>query len=116
MLVQQTYRSELYDVQDYISSYRIYLEESVGEKILLLDEQAGKLSDSNIDFEMDWNAERINYLSGETTAAAYMANVIDAIEGALKENSSQEDRDLAVTAVADALNHISYRRATLQQN
>lgn len=116
LLVQQTYRSELYDVQDYISSYRIYLEESVGEKILLLDEQAGKLSDSNIDFEMDWNAERINYLSGETTAAAYMANVIDAIEGALKENSSQEDRDLAVTAVADAKNNISNRRETIQQN
>ena len=39
LLVQQTYRTELYNARDYAHAYRIYLEENVGKKIILLEEQ-----------------------------------------------------------------------------
>lgn len=46
LLVQRTYRSELYDAADYAQAYRTYLEEGMGEMIVRLDEQAEGLNDT----------------------------------------------------------------------
>ena len=121
LLVQQTYRTELYNARDYAHNYRIYLEESMGDKILMLEEQAKQLSDSVVDLEMDWDAERRRYVSesdagNRTTAESYMATVIDAMESAMAEGASQEAKDLAVTAVADAKTNITNRMEDIQQN
>lgn len=117
MLVQQTYRTELYSARDYAHAYRIYLEEKLGENILLLEAQARQIRDTVADFEIDWDAERDTYASDpESMAGSYMSIVINAMETALGEADSQENRDLAATAVADAKINITDRKESIQEN
>lgn len=116
LLVQQNYRSELYDARDYARAYRFYLEESMGEKILQIENQARQLPDNYVSDNVDWENEREDYVvNGGMTAASYMSTVIDAMQRAL-QNSSQEERDFAVTAVADAKENIEKRMEGIQQN
>jgi len=116
LLVQQTYRTQLYDAQDYAHNYRIYLEESIGEELLLLETQATGLSNFVENLSMDWAKERQTYAPDDgSTASGYMATVIKAMEDAMKEDASQEARELAVTAVSDAKENISGRMADIQR-
>lgn len=122
LLVQQTYRTELYNAWDYAHAYRTYLEECVGEKILMIEEQTMQLSDSAVDLTINWEEERSVYVQNqETSAASYMATVINAMEKALPqsgatEGAAQEDRDLAATAITDAKMNIADRMEDIQQN
>lgn len=121
LLVQQTYRTELYNARDYAHNYRIYLEESIGDKILLLDEQTQNLSDSTVDLTVNWSDERYTYVVNSGTAASsYMSTVINAMERALPqdspESSSQEARELAATAITDAKKNITERMEDIQRN
>jgi len=115
LLVQQTYRRELYGAQDYARAYRTYLEESVGEDILLLEQQAKGIEDANPNEEVDWQVERDTYASGDGTAASYMSPVIDAMKAAMGEDSSEERRDLAATAIRNANQNILDRQAAVQE-
>lgn len=115
LLVQQTYRSELYAARDYAHTYRIYLEEDMGEKILLLEQLSKEqLSDSTIDFGVTWDTERQTYNDIGGTTASYMLPVIDAMSK-VSETSSGESRDLAAKAVEDAKNNIAVRMESIQQ-
>ena len=82
LLVQQTYRSELYSANDYAKAYRAYLETELGQKILNLQTLANELPTQASDFNMDWNAERQNYASDNTMANSLMSTVIDQMENA----------------------------------
>lgn len=115
LLVQQTYREELYAARDYARAYRIYLEESLGGDILLLEDQAKKLSDSMVDFGLDWDEETTAYVTNGGAAASYMAPAINAMREAARNTSSQETRDLAAKAVADARESINERMMSIQQ-
>lgn len=121
LLVQQTYRTELYKARDYAHAYRIYLEENVGKKIILLEEQTMQLSDSAVDLSINWEEEKDRYVTGGgTTAASYMATVIEAMTKAMpnssQQSASQEDRDLAAAAIVDAKANIEDRIESIQQN
>jgi hypothetical protein len=117
LLVQQAYRLELYNAQDYTHAYQIYLEEAVGERILLLEQTAAGLSNSVSDLEVDWGKERDTYAPSDgSTGASYMAAVIDVMENAIKKEASQEERTLAITAVTDAKKNINNRMENIQQN
>lgn len=117
LLVQQTYRTELYDARDYAHAYRVYLEEKLGENILLLEEQARKIRDTAADFSVNWEEERKRYAPDtETMAGSYMSVVINAMELALGEEDSQENRDLAAIAVTDARTNIADRMDSIQEN
>lgn len=116
LLVQQTYRSELYDARDYAHTYRLYLEESIGEDILALENQARQLPDATGGFEIDWEEENARYGRGsESMAVSYMATVIDIMELALEGSSSQENRDIAAVAIADAKGNIEDRIENIQE-
>lgn len=117
LLVQQAYRSELYDAQEYARAYRIYLENAVGEKILHIEEQAKHLQDNMVDFGLNWVDEEETYVvNGGASAASYMAPVIDAMKKVVSDATSKENRDLAAKTVEDAANNISARIAAVQQN
>lgn len=117
LLVRQAYRSELYDAQEYARAYRIYLEDAVGEKILLIEEQATLLQDNMVDFGLNWDDEEETYVvNGGAAAASYMAPVIDAMRKVASDYSSKENRDLAAKTVEDATNNISARISAVQQN
>lgn len=117
LLVQQTYRTELYDARDYAHAYRVYLEEKLGENILLLEEQARKIRDTVADFSINGEEEREHYAPDtETMAGSYMSVVINAMELALGKDDSQENRDLAAIAVTDARTNIADRMDSIQEN
>lgn len=119
LLVQQTYRTELYNARDYAHNYRLYLEESLGEKIISIEEQTRELRDFSGDIEIKWDEERRIYVEESTTAAgSYMSSVIEAMKNALSEsgNASQEARDMAATALADAEINITKRMEDIQKN
>lgn len=116
LLVQQTYRTQLYDARDYAHTYRLYLEESMGDHIVQLEEQAREqLKDSVIDFGINWDTEESNYASNGGTAASYMLPVITAMRRAAAIEPSQEDRDQAARAVEDARGNISQRTENIRQ-
>lgn len=102
LLVQQTYRKELYKASDYAKTYRTYLESELGQKILSLQTLANQLPTQASDFSMDWEAERQRYVSDDTIASSYMATVIDQMENAFVTAPSQENRSLAAQAVEQA--------------
>lgn len=102
LLVQQTYRTELYKASDYAKAYRTYLESELGQKILSLQTLANQLPTQASDFSMDWEAERQSYASDDTIASSYMATVIDQMENAFVTAPSQENRSLAAQAVEQA--------------
>lgn len=120
LLVQQTYRSELYGAHDYAYAYRTYLEQDLGEKILDLEAVAEKISEKETleKMALNWKKEKEDYEDTNTTAANYMVTVIDAMEKAINEepgSASKNSRDLAVKAVTDAQNNINSRMEAIQQ-
>lgn len=115
LLVQQAYRSQLYSARDYAHAYRLYLEESVGEKILLIEQQAASLSESGVDTDaINWASERENYGTG--VVGSYMIPVINTMEAALEEGAPQESKDLAITALNDAQTNISNQLENIRRN
>lgn len=115
LLVQQTYRSELYSTNDYAKAYRAYLETELGQKILNLQTLANQLPTQASDFNMDWNAERQNYASDNTMANSLMSTVIDQMENAFVTSPSQENRNLAAQAVEQAQGNVEQQMQRNQQ-
>lgn len=114
LLVQQVYRTQLYNGREYANTYRIYLEESLGTEILMLDTQAEALSDGAISTGINWEEEERIYAQG--IAGIYMMAPINAMRAALVEGSSPEARNLAVIAVADAKKNIADQMDSIQEN
>lgn len=112
LLVQQTYRAELYDAKDYTHAYRSYLENSLGEKIIVLEELAEDLAQNEqIDStQMDWEEERRYYQETETLVAVYMIPVINNMKNAMGENSNQNLREQAARAIEDTKTNIIGRK------
>lgn len=116
LLVQRTYRTQLYGARDYAHVYRLYLEESMGDHILRLEEQAREqLKDSRIDGGIAWDEEEADYRSEGGTAASYMLPVITAMRRTAVQEPSQESLDQAARAVEDARNNITQRTENIQQ-
>lgn len=117
LLVQQTYRKELYQAKDYAHAYRTYLEMDMGEKLLILQQQADEISQNEKldNLNMDWDQERINYGDVSTSVGVIMAPVIDAMENAMKSSSAQGSREQAAIAVTDAINNVESGKESIQQ-
>lgn len=117
LLVQQTYRSELYEARDYAHSYRVYLENSLGEKILELENMADELSENEqLDtLNMNWQEERESYEGMDTVVGNYMLTVIDFMESAMEIDSSQNSREQAARAIEDAESNINSRKESVSQ-
>lgn len=116
LLVQQNYRSELYNAQEYARTYRIYLEQAIGDKILEIEKQAENLEDNMVEFGLDWDEETTTYVTNGGAAAGYMASVINAMRSATAEGASQEARNSAFQALEDAEQNITARMESVRQN
>lgn len=117
LLVQQSYRAELYNARDYVHAYRTYLESNIAEVIMQLEEQTRQISDSEEKYDINWEEERDVYVKeSETTSGSYMATVITAMENALAEGGSQDDRDIAMAAIVDAKTRIEQRIESIRQD
>lgn len=115
LLVQQAYRSELYDAKEYAHAYRIYLENSLGEKILNLETMADEFAvNEKLDgTDLEWTAEKTRYENMEELVGRYMVPAIDAMEKAMAEEASPNVREQAARAIEDAKENINSRKETL---
>jgi len=114
LLVQQVYRTQLYKGQEYARTYRVYLEESLGAEIMMLETQAEALSDGMIRNGIDWEEEERTYAQG--IVGIYMTTPISAMRAALEEDPTPEARNLAIIAVADAKKNVADRMDSIQEN
>lgn len=114
LLVQQVYRTQLYKGREYANTYRVYLEESLGAEILMLETQAEEFSDGTISAGIDWDEEERTYAQG--IAGIYMTAPIKAMRAALMADASPEDKNLAVIAVADAQKNVASQMDSIQEN
>lgn len=114
LLVQQTYREELYNAQDYALAYQVYLEERLGDDIALLSVRAKELSDTNQNFADNWSMERAVYAESNSLVSPYVATVLTSMDNAMAAGATQESRDLAVVAISDARQTVGDRIETLQ--
>ena len=105
LLVEQTYRKELYRAVDYTDIYDKYIEGQISARLLTVEQQARDLSDVQ-SVDIDWDKERTDYAPDDgSTVSGYMASVIDKMED-VKVNPSQASMDMAATALADAKENI----------
>lgn len=117
LLIQQVYRTELHNARDYAHTYRVYLEDRIGEKLLLLEEQTKLISDPSEISNINWADEKDKYTEeAGTTVAGYMITVINAMESALGSTSSQEQKDIAATVINDTKKNIADRMESIQEN
>ena len=114
LLVQQVYRTQLYKGREYANTYRIYLEESLGAEILMLETQTEDFSDNTIGAGIDWDEEEQTYAQG--IARIYMMAPINAMRAALEEGAAPEARNLAVIAVADANKNVAGQMDRIQKD
>lgn len=115
LLVQQTYRAELYDARDYAHAYRSYLENSLGEKIIVLEELAEGLAENEQmdNLQMNWSEERLRY--EETLVAVYMIPIVDTMETAMGEGSNQNLREQAARVIEDTKTNINDRKEIVNE-
>ena len=117
LLVQQAYREELYNAKDYAHAYRVYLENSLGEKIIELEKIADELEKSEQleALKVEWDQIRADYGEMGTLVGGYMLPVIDTMKNAMKEDHSPNSREQAVMAIEDAKNNINNRKEVIAQ-
>ena len=118
LLVQQTYRTELYDAKDYAHAYRSYLENALGEKIIELEELAEGLAENEQinEQQMDWEQERKRYNETDTLVAIYMLPVVDTMENAMKKNPSQNLREQAARLIEDTKANVNSRKEIVSRD
>lgn len=117
LLVQQTYREKLYESKDYAYAYRVYLENSLGEKILKIQELAQNVfADESLDsLNTNWEEERSKYEEMDDLIAGYMLPVVEAMEKAMVQSPTQNSLDQAAKAIEGAETNITSRKETVQE-
>ncbi len=94
LLAQDTYRSELFAADTYLEQYGEEMEQSLTDQIVDLYTQATEMDLDKVDIagNLDWAIERNNYTQNDFAARDIMLSIIDAMEQATAENSSQDAR------------------------
>lgn len=103
LLIQKTYREQLYAAGDYAEEYQNLLREEVGEQIQDLYKKANAIgkNEINIGSTVDWEEERTNYTREEFAARSIMSVVIDAVEAALQKGAQPNVQEQSLSIVID---------------
>lgn len=106
LLIQSTYRRELYAASDYAEEYSSLLANDLGQQILDLYSQAKELSDEEFSIAdtIDWQEERDTYTGESFAARSEMLTVINAMESALQMNSSANEQERAIEIIVEIRN------------
>lgn len=118
LIVQQTYREQLYEAKDYAHAYRVYLESSLGEKIVelqMLTENISKKEDLK-ELNTDWEEERLRYESMNSLVQSYMLIVVEAMQKVMEEEApSQSLLDQAARVIEETQTNINERRENVEK-
>lgn len=109
LLVQSTYREELYDANDYAEGYmeslQTTLSSQISELYTMADalESGGNQASDNLDLE----ANRAEFGREDFVASDDMNTAIDAMEAALAQDATESDRTQANTILSGLISQIS---------
>ncbi len=103
LLIQSTYRRELYVANDYADAYGEILADKLGQQIMDLYAQAKELADSEFEIAdtLDWEEERNIYTVEGFAARSEMVTIINAMESALREGASANDQERAIEIIVE---------------
>lgn len=110
LLIQSTYRRELYAASDYADEYATLLESELVQQIMNLYSQAKELEDSEftITDTIDWEEEKSNYTLDDFAARSEMTTIINAMESALNNSSSPNEQERAIEIIIEMRNSLEY--------
>ena len=100
ILVQSTYRSELYEANDYVEKYEKVLQNSLAEQIASLYVGAKGLGDNTIQIttDLNLNEDRTNYADNkEFSARTEIASAIQTMETIIEQGSLASVREPGIT-------------------
>lgn len=116
ILVQSTYRSELYDARDYAETYEKALQDSLTEQIANLYAGARGLGDSAIQIttDLDLAEDRANYVDNrDFSARTEISSAIQTMETAIAQGTLASVRAQAIETLQGLEAQIGTRLASL---
>lgn len=119
LLVQSSYREELYGALDYTEEYDEVLRDILGDQVSALYSQAKGVErgESQTTAPIDLSQDRTNYANNpEYAANQELAEAIQAMESALREEASASDRQIAVSQISELQTRVDRAISTLEDN
>lgn len=116
LLIQSTYRSELYEAMDYTEEYQRLLRDGLGEQIsgLYLRAQELEQEERSAADVPDLTEDRADYANNRDFAARNeIAAAITALEQALRPEAAANDREQAKNTIAEQQELVKQRLETL---
>lgn len=110
LLVQSTYREQLYDAMEYTEEYNDTLRDILGDQITTLYSQAKGIerSDSQSIESLDLTQDRTNYAENQAFAAYREVDIaIQTVENALRIEASASDREASVRQLSELQDQIN---------
>ncbi len=103
LLIQSVYRRQLYQAEDYANKYKGILVDDLNQQIIDLYSQAKSLSvgEMNPIDDINWDEERMVYITDDFAARNEMKAIIDAMESASRENAKPNERERAIEIVIE---------------
>lgn len=101
LLIQSTYREQLYSASDYADFYRDLLRDDLNEQILSLYDQAKTLGESTINTmsDINWADEREQYTNADFAAKSIMTSIINAMEAVTDPNATAATQERSTEIV-----------------
>lgn len=103
LLIQSTYRKQLYAANDYANNYKVQLADDLAQQIMDLYAQAKELADDEfkITNTIEWEKERDIYTDNDFAARSEMLTIINAVEAASEENASVNEKERAIEIIIE---------------
>lgn len=121
LLVQKIYREELYSSSDYSDTYEKALREQLSDQVIRLYSNAKDLEEDGKDVQgtqgQDFEEDRNKYIgdSVDFAASTEMQEAIDAMETAIKEEATANDREQSMNTLKRLYELVFQKITTLQE-
>lgn len=118
LLIQDTYRQELFSAKEYTVNYKKKLEEDLSKQILELHSKSYEIEIEKTENEIvyDWQAERDIYLAEDFALKDDMELVIGRMEKATQEDADKDDIERAESIVDQMLVSIDEELQIINSN
>lgn len=119
LLVEQTYRQELFKGNEYGEAYQQDLEEALGQQVVSLYNHTRSyegLADTNTEIQIDWQEEREKYTGENFAAKSGMETIIDTVEEALDKVNNANIQERAKSNVSSMKTTMENRYTSLNDD
>lgn len=116
LLIQSTYRKELYNASDYVSAYEEVLRDTLNNQILDLYRQAKEIGKNEVKTDdIIIPTERETYTAEGFAAQTVMSAVLDALEAAQATDATQATKERAMEIIVEMRGNLEATVASLTE-